>query len=74
MNRGISISFPEPDQEDNKLTALTIGESYNNNLEFDYKSIYEKLGSAYYKYKEYMRANITWMEKMIFMEIETSII
>jgi hypothetical protein len=55
MNRGISISIPEPDEEDNKLTALTIGQSYKNNLDIDYKSIYERLGSAYYKYKEYMR-------------------
>ena len=55
MNRGISISIPEPDEEDNKLTALTIGESYNNSLELDYKEIYEKLGSAYYEYKKYLR-------------------
>jgi len=55
MNRGISISIPEPDEEDNKLTALTIGESYKNNLEFDYKDIYEKLGSTYYEYKKYMK-------------------
>jgi hypothetical protein len=55
MNSGISISIPEADEEDNKLTALTIGESYNNKLEFDYKEIYEKLGSAYYEYKKYLR-------------------
>ena len=55
MNIGIFISIPEPDEEDNKLTALSIGESYKNNLEFDYKDIYEKLGSAYYQYKKYMR-------------------
>jgi len=55
MNRGISISIPEPDEEDNQLTALTIGESYNNNLEKDYKNIYEKLGSTYYAYKNYLR-------------------
>ena len=56
MNRGISVFTPEPDEEDIILTALTIGQSYNNNLEFDYKYIYEKLGRTYYKYKKYMKA------------------
>jgi len=57
MNRGISVFTPEPEEEDIILTALTIGKSYNNNLELDYKDIYEKLGKAYYKYMRYMRKN-----------------
>ena len=56
MNRGISISIPEQDEDDNQLTALTIGKSYNINFELNYENIYKKLGSTYYKYKKKLKA------------------
>ena len=55
MNRGISLSIPDPDEEDNKITALTIGSSFNKGLEKSYKNIYENLGKAYYLYKKYLK-------------------
>ena len=55
MNRGISISIPEPDEEDIKNTSLTIANSYDNNLEIKYKIFFENLGEAYFKYKEYLK-------------------
>ena len=36
MNRGISISIPEPDEEDNKETAFTIGSSYDEIMSLKY--------------------------------------
>ena len=50
MNRGISISIPEPDEEDNKETAYTIGNSYNEAMALRYKTFYENLGKSYYNY------------------------
>ena len=38
MNRGISISIPEPNEEDNAETSLTIGKSYDEHLAERYKS------------------------------------
>ena len=55
MNRGISISIPEPDEEDIKNTSLTIANSYDKNLDSKYKLFFENLGEAYYKYKEYLK-------------------
>ena len=57
MNRGISISIPEPDEEDNKETAFTIGNSYDEAMAMRYKSFYENLGISYYKYKQYLKIN-----------------
>ena len=57
MNRGISISIPEPDEEDNKETAFTIGNSYNEAMALRYKTFYENLGQSYYNYKKYLKEN-----------------
>ena len=55
MNRGISISIPEPDVEDNKETSLTIGKSYDEILAIRYKDFFENLGKSYYDYKDYLK-------------------
>ena len=55
MNRGISISIPEPDEEDNKETSLTIGNSFDQSLALKYKAYYENLGIAYYEYKKFLK-------------------
>ena len=55
MNRGISISIPEPDEIDNKETSLTIGESYDEILAKRYQSFFENLGKAYFDYKQYLK-------------------
>ena len=57
MNRGISISIPEPDEEDNKETSLTIGKSYDELLAKRYKGFYESLGKSYFDYKQYLKKN-----------------
>ena len=57
MNRGISISIPEPDEEDNKETAFTIGNSYDEVISLRYKSFFENLGKSYYDYKQYLKQN-----------------
>ena len=57
MNRGISISIPEPDEEDNKETAFTIGNSYDNVIAQRYKNFLENLGISYYNYKQYLKKN-----------------
>ena len=55
MNRGISISIPEPNEEDNKETSLTIGNSYDEDLAKNYKPFFENLGSTYFEYKQYLK-------------------
>ena len=50
MNRGISISIPEPDEEDNKETALTIGKSYNETLVGKYKYDFYFFNKVLYNY------------------------
>ena len=55
MNRGISISIPEPDEEDNKETAFTIGNSYDEVMARNYKNFFENLGKSYYNYKQYLK-------------------
>ena len=55
MNRGISISIPEPDEEDNKETAFTIGNSYDEVMADRYKNFFENLGICYFKYKKYLK-------------------
>ena len=55
MNRGISISIPEADEEDNKETSLTIGKSYDEKLAIRYQDFFENLGKSYYKYKIYLK-------------------
>ena len=55
MNRGIFISIPEPDEEDMKDTALTIGKSYNDILAEKFKYFFEHLGKTYFEYKKYLK-------------------
>ena len=55
MNRGMFLSIPEPDDEDIKNTALTIGKSYDERLGDKYKSFYEFLGLTYFKYKDFLK-------------------
>ena len=63
MNRGIYISIPEPDEEDMKETALTIGKSYNEILAEKYRSFFENLGKTYYEYKKYLKEKHNLDEK-----------
>jgi len=55
MNRGIYLSIPDPNEEDTKETALTIGSSYDNHLAEQCKEFFENLGEIYYKYKDYLK-------------------
>ena len=55
MNRGISISIPEPNEDDNKETSLIIGKSYSENLAEINKDFYENLGLTYFKYKDFLK-------------------
>ena len=55
MNRGISISIPEADEEDNMETSLTIGKSYDEKLAIRHKDFFENLGKSYFKYKLYLK-------------------
>ena len=57
MNRGIFISIPEPDEEDMKETALTIGKSYNEILADKFRHFFENLGKVYYEYKNYLKSS-----------------
>ena len=51
MNRGLNLSITEPEEDDIKITAYTIGESYDEILAIENRELYENLGLAYYKYK-----------------------
>ena len=55
MNRGLFISIPEPDEDDMKNTALTIGRSYNERLTDYYRLFFEDLGTIYFEYKQYLK-------------------
>ena len=57
MNRGMHLSIPEPSKEDIKKVAFTIGSSYDEKLANQFKTFYENLGLAYFKYKIYLRTN-----------------
>ena len=50
MNRGIFLSIGEPDEEDLIKTSLTIAESVNKSLSFQYKDKINYLSRIYYKY------------------------
>ena len=63
MNRGISISIPEPDEEDNKETAFIIGNSYDEKMALTYRSFFENLGKSYFNYKQILRANYSFNGK-----------
>ena len=51
MNRGIYLAIPEPDEEDLQKTALTIAESYDNEISNTYADFFRNLASTYYHYK-----------------------
>ena len=55
MNRGLSISILEPDEEDNKETAVTIGKSFDEVLAERNKKFYENLGTVYFSYKKFLK-------------------
>ena len=55
MNRGIFISIPEPDKEDIKKTALTIGKSFNEIMYEKNKIFLENLGNIYFEYKQFLK-------------------
>jgi len=55
MNRGLFLSIPEPELEDDKFTSYTLAESYDSTLANTYKSLYESLGEVYYEYMKYLK-------------------
>ena len=55
MNRGIFISIPDPDKEDVKDTAFTIGKSFDFFLAEKNKDFFYNLGEIYFNYKEYLK-------------------
>ena len=55
MNRGLSLYIPEPDEEDMKETALTIGKSYHEILADKFRFFFENLGKVYFEYKQYLK-------------------
>ena len=53
MNRGITITIPDPNENDIKKTSITIAKSYlGENLDDNIKKFFENLGSSYYEYKK----------------------
>ena len=60
MNRGIHISIPDLDREDNIETALTIAESYKENLTNSdiLINFFKNLGNTYFEYKKELKTNI----------------
>ena len=58
MNRGITISIPEPNERDIIITSITIAKSYlGENLEEKIKLFFENLGKSFYKYKQEFKKN-----------------
>ena len=62
MNRGIQISIPELDEEDNINTSITIAESYSKKLKL-YRNFFENLGKTYYKYKKFLKDKYSYHGK-----------
>ena len=54
MNRGITISIPEPNLDDIKHTAFTIASSYDEKITIKYKTFFDNLGLSYYNFKKYV--------------------
>ena len=54
MNCGLYLSMLEPEEEDIKNTALTIGKSYDYRLGELNKTLFENLGLIYSKYKNHL--------------------
>ena len=58
MNRGIHISIPDLDEDDDIITAKAIAKSYNIDLDSKiFKEFFEMLGKTYYNYKMYLNKN-----------------
>jgi len=58
MNRGMTISIPEPNEKDIIITSITIVKSYlGENLEKKIKLFFENLGKSFYKYKQEFKKN-----------------
>jgi len=55
MNRGIHISISEPDEKDDQFTALSIAESYDEEMKNKYSLFFTELGITYNNYKEYLK-------------------
>ena len=60
MNRGMTITIPEPKENDIKMTSITIAKSYlGEDLPDNIKLFFENLGSCFYKYKqEFKKKNV----------------
>ena len=58
MNRGIYLSIPELDEEDLKLTSITIAESYNQSLTSKNEDIFIELAKTYHSYISDLKNNI----------------
>ena len=58
MNRGITISIPDPNEDDIKTTSITIAQSYlGKNIDNNIKTFFENLGSSYYNYIKFFKNN-----------------
>ena len=58
MNRGITISIPDPNEDDIKTTSITIAQSYlGENIDNNIKTFFENLGSSYFNYKKIFKNN-----------------
>ena len=57
INRGILLSIPIPDEEDLKITALSIAKSYNKKICENNKDLFLALSSSFFEYKEIMKKN-----------------
>ena len=60
MNRGITITIPDPNENDIKKTSITIAKSYlDEELDNNIKLFFENLGMSFYEYKqEFIKKNI----------------
>ena len=60
MNRGISISIPEPNEDDNKETSLIIGKSYSDHLaEINWHDKHNNIRYIYFGHKT-LKISIIW--------------
>ena len=58
MNRGITITIPDPNEKDINTTSITIAKSYlGENLQQNLQSFFQKLSSCFYKYKQEFKKN-----------------
>ena len=57
INRGILLSIPIPNEEDIKITAMAIAESYNKKISENNKDLFIALSSSFYEYKEIIEKN-----------------